>query len=274
MNPPPFLATIIERIYRWAIWLYPIRFQQAYCHAMRQTLRDALADTAMPLTVLVPMLFLDLVQSLAKENLSMFRETFARPMLVFNAAVLAILSTGISLAIYAIPQQVLRQGANDPQIELAGNAAYRLERGASPGTVVPQTDPDSRIDMFESLSPFLIVYDEHGNVLSSSAELGGKPPAPPAGVLDYTRAHRENRITWQPRSGVYIAAVIRHVAGAQPGFVLAGRNMREVDAREIQISEMAGVLWLAMLAVIAAGSFLFGWLTGAPKPAQNSSAIS
>jgi hypothetical protein len=40
--------------------------------------------------------------------------------------------------------------------------------------------------------------------------------------------------------------------------------MREVDAREIQISEMAGVLWLAMLAVIAAGSFLFGWLTRTP----------
>jgi hypothetical protein len=267
MNNFTITSRIIERVYGWAIVLYPAEFRFNYGPTMSQALRDALADPESSLAVLLPTLFLDLIQSVVKENLAMIRETFARPVIVFNAAVLAVLSTGLSLAIYAIPQQVLRLGANDPQIELAGNAAYRLERGASPAAVVPETAPNSRIDMAESLSPFVIVYDEQGNVLSASADLRGKQPTPPAGVLDYTRSHMEDRLTWQPRSGVYIAAVVRHVSGAQPGFVLAGRNMREVDAREIQISAMAGALWLTMLGVIAAGTFLFGWFTRTPKAA-------
>ena len=63
----------------------------------------------------------------------MLRETYARPALLFNAAVLAGISTILALALYSIPQQVLRQGLNDPQIQLAGDMAARLEQGATVG---------------------------------------------------------------------------------------------------------------------------------------------
>jgi uncharacterized protein YacL len=56
----------------------------------------------------------------------------------------------------------------------------------------------------------------------------------------------ENRITWQPREGVRIAAVI---VSYQNGFVLAGRNLREVEIRETQVTQFAGLAWI--LAIIA-----------------------
>ena len=60
----------------------------------------------------------------------MIRETFLRPALVFNAVVLSGISTVLALALYSIPQQVLRQGANDPQIQTCQTILpLRLEGG-------------------------------------------------------------------------------------------------------------------------------------------------
>jgi hypothetical protein len=53
---------------------------------------------------------------------------------------------------------------------------------------------------------------------------------------------------------------------AQPGFVLAGRNLREVEAREEQVGQMAGLTWIGMLGVILVGTAVFGWYTR-PRPA-------
>lgn len=66
----------------------------------------------------------------------------------------------------------------------------------------------------------------------------------------------ENRLTWQPREGVRIAAVIVFY---QDGFVLAGRSLREVEIREAQVTQFAGLTWLLALVttliVIAFGEF-------------------
>ena len=192
----------------------------------------------------------------------MLRETFARPALLYNALVLTGLSTGLALALYAIPQQVLRQGANDPQIAMAGDLVVRLEQGAAPAEAVPAAS----VDIARSLSPFVIVYDDRGLPLASQAQLDGKTPAPPAGVFDFVRQHGEERPSWQPRRGVRIAAVIQRVGGAHPGFVLAGRSLREVEAREEQVQQMAGATWIGMLGVILVGTAVFGWYTR-PKTA-------
>jgi len=195
----------------------------------------------------------------------MLREIFGRPALLMNAVVLTGISTILGLALYAIPQQVLRQGANDPQIEMAGNLESMLSRygvndGLRQGALLQY---GGTVDMARSLSPFLIVYDDEGRALGSNAELEGKTPAPPSGVFDYVRQHGEERVSWQPRPGVRIAAVVRRVAGSQPGFVLAGRSLREVEAREAQVEQMAGLAWLGMLGLIAAGTLVFGWFTRA-----------
>ncbi|MGA3370153.1 MAG: hypothetical protein ABSC48_00155 [Terracidiphilus sp.] len=261
----------LERLYALALRLYPERFREAHAPAMRQVFRDALNDSTLPRRVLIPLILRDLAASLAKEHLAMLRDTFARPVLLYNALVLTGLSTGLALALYAIPQQVLRQGANDPQIAMAtdlvsvfeqGDIADLLQQGTLPGL----TAGSGGVDMARSLSPFVIVYDDQGRPLASQAQLDGKAPALPSGVFDFVRQHGEERLSWQPRRGVRIAAVVQRVGGAHPGFVLAGRSLREVEVREEQVRQMAGVTWIGMLGVILVGTAAFGWYTR-PKTA-------
>lgn len=271
-------SSSIERLYAAALRLYPARFHAAYAQAMQQALHDALADPSLSRPRFLAFVFWDLLASLLKENLAMVRESLARPVLVFNALVLAAIASGVALALYAIPQQVLRQGLNDPQIQMAGDLAARLERGLAPADAVPQ---GQQVDMAQSLAPFVMVYDDQGHPLASQATLDGSVPAPPLGVFDYVRSHGQERVSWQPvrgsqtKSGVRIAAVVQRVGGAHPGFVLAGRNMREVEAREGQVREMAGLTWLGMLGVIAVGCLAFGWYTRpkAGPPTHAASAV-
>ena len=77
----------------------------------------------------------------------------------------------------------------------------------------------------------------------------GKNLSLPAGVLDYVKANGEDRITFQPQPGVRIAAVIVPVSGAKPGFVLAGRSLREVENRIDQLNLQVIAALLTTLAV-------------------------
>jgi hypothetical protein len=255
----------IQRFYGLALRLYPRRFRVANGSAMFQAFSDARADASLPPAALARTILIDLAISLAKEHLAMFREAFGRPALLFNAVVLAGISTILALALYAIPQQVLRQGLNDPQIEIATNLATVLDQyGVNDGLIqgaLPSFGLGGRVEMARSLSPFVIVYNDAGQPLGWSGLLDGKPPVPSAGVFNYVRAHGEDRITWQPRHDVRIAAVVERVAGAQPGFVLAGRNMREVQSRIGQVSQMASLAWICMLALILFGTAAFGWFS-------------
>ena len=191
----------------------------------------------------------------------MLRATYARPTLLFNAFILAGIASGIALALYAIPQHLLRSGANDPQIQLAADAAILLESGTAPSVAVT----DANVDVARSLAPFVIAYDDQGRPLASQAKLNGSVPVPPAGVFDYVRQHGEERLSWQPvlgrTGGVRIAAVVQRVSGSHPGFVLAGRSLREVEARIEDVKEMAGLTWLGMLTLIIVGTAIYGWLT-------------
>jgi len=258
----------IERIYSNALRLYPKRFWTSYGSVMLQAFRDTRADRSLSHGAVARTIFKDLVISLVKEHLAMLRETFGRPALLFNASVLAGISTILALALYAIPQQVLRQGANDPQIAMATDLAvylnqYGVTDGLSQGVLTARGG--GIVDMAKSLSPFLIVYDDEGRALGSTGQLDGQTPAPPQGVFDYVRAHGEERVSWQPilgtGRGVRIAAVVERVSGNQPGFVLAGRSLREVEAREAQVEHMAGLAWTGMLALILFGTAAFGWFT-------------
>jgi len=252
----------LERWYAAALQAYPPRFRDTYAPAMRQAFRDALADPSVMRATFLPFVLWDLILSLVKENIVMVRESLARPVLVFNALVLAAIATGVALALYAIPQQVLRQSLNDPQIQMVGDLAAKLERGVAPAQAVPEGPP---IDMARSLAPFVIVYDDQGHPVASQATLDGSVPVPPMGVFDYVRSHGQERVSWQPIlgrvGGVRIAAVVQRIGGVHPGFVLAGRNMREVEMRESQVAQMAGLTWLGMLGVIAVGCLAFGWYT-------------
>lgn len=164
----------------------------------------------------------------------------------------AVTISAFCLLVYAAVQQSYRQNADDPQIQMANDAVAALSSGHSADMLVPAT----KVSISDSLAPFLIIYDSTGHEVASSALLDGQTPALPAGVLDSTKQLGENRISWQPREGVRIATVI---VSYPNGFVLAGRNMREVEQREAQVSTFAGITWvlamLGTLAVIAFGEF-------------------
>ena len=153
----------------------------------------------------------------------------------------AVALTAVALMVYAAVQQVYRSSANDPQIQMAEDAAARLAAGAPPETVVA----GEPVDMARSLAPFMIVFSDSGAPVAASVRIEGRVPALPAGVLTAARSVPEQRLTWQPRPGVRSAIVIRHYGGASPGFVLAGRSLREVEQRVARLVSIVATIWIA-----------------------------
>ena len=126
----------------------------------------------------------------------------------------AVTISALCLLVYVSVQQAYRQGADDPQVQMANDAVSALIHGQAAERLVPA----EKVSVAGSLAPFLIVYDASGKELASSAILEGQTPELPDGVLDSTKQLGENRISWQPRSGVRIATVI---VSYPSGFVLA-----------------------------------------------------
>jgi len=152
--------------------------------------------------------------------------------------------TALSGLFYVVAQQIYRQSANDPQIQLAEDTAAQLEAGAQPQALVGS----NKVDIARSLAPFLIIYDDTGNPIASSAQLNGQTPSLPSGVFTDVRKSGDDRITWQPQEGVRSATIITHFAGPHPGFVLAGRSLTEVEKRVDQLAPLVGLGWLSTLA--------------------------
>ena len=150
-------------------------------------------------------------------------------------------------------QQDLRQSANDPQIQMAEDTAARLAAGADATVTVPM----ATVDIASSLAPFLIVYDSDDHVVASSAMLDGVTPHLPEGVLEFARERGEDRVTWEPREGVRIATV---VVPYRNGSVLAGRSLREVEARASGALGISAVLWLFGLVAVAATILAIEWI--------------
>jgi hypothetical protein len=174
--------TRLERFYAVAMHLYPPRFREAFAPAMRQAINDALNDRTLSRRTLVLVILKDLVVSLAKEHIAMLRDTFGRPGLVFNAVILAALATGLALALYTIPQQLLRLGASLPL-----DGAGRLR-----GDVV-----DHAVDAAH------LVHDAAGDALEHL--VGQRRPVGGHAVFGMHGAHR---------AGVGIGALVAHYAHA------------------------------------------------------------
>lgn len=156
--------------------------------------------------------------------------------------------------IYVVAQQDLRLGANDPQIQLAEDSAAALS--ANNSTVVYTAA--TKVDIAKSLAPFMMIYDNNQQLVSSSAVLDGSTPVLPPGVLMNTTAAHQNRVTWQPRGGVRVAAV---VVKYDHGYVLAGRSLREVEKRESSALYLVLIGWLATVGFI----LVWAWLTPLAK---------
>ena len=157
-------------------------------------------------------------------------------------------------ATYLALQQDLRTSANEPQIQLAEDAAVSLDAGAAPQAVIPM----QRVEISRSVAPWVMVFDKSGRTLASSALLNGQSPDFPKGVFDNVRNGGEDSVTWQPRSEVRSATVtVRY----NNGFVTAGRSLRLVEQREDRALAWLLAGWLAALAAsagvaVAAAAFI------------------
>jgi hypothetical protein len=157
---------------------------------------------------------------------------------------LALVIVFVSGLLYVTVQQSLRMGANDPQIQMAEDAAVALAAGANPQSVLTNTV----VDISTSLAPFLVIYNINGKPLASSGLYHGVAPLLPEGVFTFTRQNGEDRVSWQPEPGVRAAVVVVAYAGSQPGFVMAGRSLREVEIRETNLEKITGIAMLLALA--------------------------
>src|SRR3982751_5672828 len=99
---------------------------------------------------------------------------------------LALVWTLAAGAIVLVQHQVLRQQADEPQEQLAEDAARRLAGGADVPTVVP---PGAVVAIETSLAPWLAVYDANGAPLASNGRYQGGAPMLPGGVFDFARSH-------------------------------------------------------------------------------------
>jgi len=76
---------------------------------------------------------------------------------------LAVAVTGLTAVVYGAVQQDLRQGANDPQIQMAEDAAARLNAGAALNSVLPS----DQIELAGSLKSYVLLFDASGHLVAS-----------------------------------------------------------------------------------------------------------
>jgi hypothetical protein len=172
--------------------------------------------------------------------------------LIFIAIILALVF-GFA---YLLVQQALRQGANDPQIQIAEDSAAVLALGNEPKFLIDNSN--NTVDIAKSLAPFLITFDAAGKPLVSTAQLNGATHVPPAGVFAYAKKHGQDRVTWQPAPGVRIAAVVAYYGGQREGYALSGRSLLEIENRSYSLEILTFWAWLATVIIsIISSIFVF-----------------
>ncbi|OGM98150.1 MAG: hypothetical protein A2735_00380 [Candidatus Yanofskybacteria bacterium RIFCSPHIGHO2_01_FULL_41_21] len=159
------------------------------------------------------------------------------PKLFIPLAFVMAMSMGL---VYVVVQQNFRANANDPQIQLVEDLVEQL----SAGRTVESINTSAGVDMAQSLSLFLFIYDETGKMVVGTGKLDGQYPTLPDGVLERAKEVGENRITWEPQSGLRFALVIIPFSGDQSGFVAIGRSLREVEQRIDMLGLQVLVVWL------------------------------
>lgn len=168
---------------------------------------------------------------------------------------LGVAITLISGLVYVVGQQIIRQSANNPQIQIVEDAAKLL----SEGNAHLSWFTGANIDIDKSLQTFLAVYDYEGNLEVTKGFINGKIPKLPSGVLDYAKSNGENRLTWEPEKGTRIATVIEYFKGdstTTTGYALAGRSLKEIEKEENDLGRGVALGWIGIL-IISFGAFYF-----------------
>jgi hypothetical protein len=249
-------------IYARCLALYPRHFYQRYAGQMTlvavQARREWIAaesdrpDSSGRAGVFWWWMFVDLFRSAGKEWMLMGRGVISERSIAFHAVALGVLFTLIGGAASLVVQQMLRRGADQPQWQMASEAADRLGRGEDPVHVLPNNE----VDLRGGLAPFLLYFDEQKRPLAGNGYLDQSLPSPPTGVFDVARVHGSHTVSWQPNPQVRIAAVILPVNGGRSGYVLAGRSLETTERYESVFWRMAFAGWFAVMLLLAGGAML------------------
>lgn len=156
---------------------------------------------------------------------------------------LAVAITLLCGLIYVSMQQVLRQSANDPQIQIAEDVSGALSTGVPPAAIA---NPNGT-DLKKSIATFIIIYNSSKSAVLSSATLDGKTPGLPKGVFDEMNKKGQRTFTWEPKKGTRVAAVVQKYSGKASGYVLVARSLREVEKRELMLKQGVGIAWVITL---------------------------
>ncbi len=155
---------------------------------------------------------------------------------------LALVTTALCGLVYVSVQQTIRSAANEPQVQLAEDTAAAMSRGED------VTFRDAHVDIATDLAPFVVIYDKAGTPISATGFLDGEMPLLPSGIFTYLEHHDQDRVTWQPRSGVRSAIVVtKYTSTDGDGFVMAGRSLREVEKRTLTLMLQVTLVWGATL---------------------------
>jgi len=170
--------------------------------------------------------------------------TFARRAIAVFLPAGAALFLSIGSA-YTFVQQDMRLGANDQPQQLAEDGVIALDGGASPSDVAA----GPTVDVASSLLPFVAIYNTGGTLIATNGSIAGAAPLPPIGVLVAAQESGRDAVTWEPRPGVRIAAVVLPWRG---GTVLAGRSLRYIEVRIAGLTELAALAAFGGLMVVGA----------------------
>lgn len=155
----------------------------------------------------------------------------------------AVMATLLCGLIYVSVQQVYRQSANDPQIQIAEDISRALSNGVPPQAIA---NPNTT-DISKSLATFIIIYNSSKVSVLSSAVLDGKTPQVPQGIFNSVGKSGQSRFTWEPKDGIRVAAVLQKYTGKTPGYILAGRSIREIEKREDFLKKGVGLAYIVTL---------------------------
>lgn len=180
-----------------------------------------------------------------------------------------VLVTFFCLLLLFVVQRMYRQGANHPQIQIAEDASAAFEQNqftnetlkSSFESFVPSV---SQVDVGLSLSPWIQIYDDAGNLLESSAIIQEAQSTPYISkqIFEKTKKRGEDRVTWQPKKGIRQAIVITEFSGLRSGYIVVGRSLREVEDQMRILTVIISAAWFVMVSmIVCTAAWTFGAFT-------------
>jgi hypothetical protein len=254
---------LLISLYSYVLLLYPRRLRLEYREQIMLSLRDSYHDCPTSKGRFWFNSVFDLLQSSLSERLYMLRDHVFRQPIAYYTLALALVLTLAGGVTAVTMQQMLRRGADQPQVDMADRYAGEIGSGEAPGNVIPP----GYVDLERSLQPFVIFYDDFGKAGTGTGYIDQSLPVLPSGVLEFVRSHGSENVTWQPRPGIRIASVIKHVTGKRSGFILAGRSLRTVEEQESLLRRMFIGGWIVLMLLLLGGASLLTQIQGRPQAA-------